>query len=87
MTEERKTRLKRLQMRSWRRGTKEMDLILGQFANEHLETLSDAQLDRHEELMSENDQDLYVWISGQAEPPAKLRAAIERVVTNLPDKI
>ena len=42
------TRLKRLRMRSWRRGTKEMDLILGPFSDSELERLTPAELDLYE---------------------------------------
>lgn len=56
------TRIKRLRMRSWRRGTKEMDLILGPFADRSVAGLDDAMLDRYEAMLEENDQDLYAWI-------------------------
>jgi antitoxin CptB len=69
--EPRGTRLKRLRMRSWRRGTKEMDLILGPFSDRALDALPPDQLDRYEALLSENDQDLYQWVSGRIEPPAE----------------
>lgn len=64
-------RLKRLGIRSWRRGTKEMDLILGPFFDARGSGLTDADLDRYEALLSENDQDLYQWFSGQAPAPAE----------------
>jgi antitoxin CptB len=79
MAEDRETRLRRLRLRSWRRGTKEMDLVLGAFADEEMRQLSEADLDAHEDLMAENDHDLYQWISGQAETPAEIAPAIERV--------
>ena len=63
-------RLKRLRIRGWRRGTKEMDLLLGPFCDALLEGTATCDLDALEALMSENDQDLYQWISGQAETPA-----------------
>ncbi|MBU3031683.1 succinate dehydrogenase assembly factor 2 [Paracoccus marinaquae] len=63
MTETVETRLRRLRMRSWRRGMKEMDLILGHFADGALSGLSGDQLDMYEMLLSENDQDLYLWIT------------------------
>lgn len=58
-------RLRRLRMRSWRRGMKEMDLILGHFADDALAGLTDAQLADYEALLTENDQDLYLWITGR----------------------
>ncbi len=63
-------RLKRLTMRSWRRGMKEMDLILGPFAERGLAALDGARLEAYESLLEENDQDLYRWVSGAAETPA-----------------
>lgn len=65
------TRLKRLLMRSRRRGMREMDLILGAFADARLAALDDETLDRYEDLLEENDQDLYKWVSGAAEAPAR----------------
>jgi len=65
------TRLKRLGMRSWRRGTKEMDLILGPYADARLSLMDTAALTAYEALLSENDQDLYAWVTGQVAPPAE----------------
>lgn len=59
------SRLKRLRMRSWRRGTKEMDLILGPFADEALAGLDAPMLDAFESLLSENDHDLYQWVTAR----------------------
>ena len=63
-------RLKRLKMRSWRRGIKEMDIILGGFADARLAELSPEALEAYEALLDENDQDLYKWVSGGAPRPA-----------------
>lgn len=62
-SEPHEVRLRRLKMRSWRRGMKEMDLILGRFADECLAQLQDSELDSYEALLSENDQDLYLWVT------------------------
>jgi len=59
------TKRKRLHMRSIRRGIKEMDIILSAFSTEHLERLDAAQLDVYDMFLSENDHDLYQWVSGQ----------------------
>lgn len=58
-------RLRRLRIRSWRRGMKEMDLILGPFADGPLAGLSEPMMARYEALMAENDQDLYLWITAR----------------------
>ena len=78
---EREKRLKKLAMRSWRRGIKEMDLILGRFWDAKGATLDDATLDQYEALLSENDQDLYAWVSGQADPPEAFSSLIEKLKT------
>ena len=59
---------KRLKMRSMRRGIKEMDLILKNFADLKLNSMSEAELENFENLLSENDQDLYQWSTGQVNP-------------------
>ena len=63
------TRLKRLRMRSWRRGTKEMDLILGPFSDGPLAALPPRDVDAYEALLEEQDQDLYLWVSGRLTAP------------------
>lgn len=69
MVDAAEARLKRIRMRSWRRGTKEMDLILGPFSDARLGELSDRELDIYEALLAENDQDLYKWLSRKAPTP------------------
>lgn len=64
-------RLKRMRMRSWRRGTKEMDMILGPWSDENLAGLGSAALDVYDLLLEENDQDLYLWVSGALPCPAQ----------------
>lgn len=85
MSESREDRLKRLKIRSWWRGTKEMDLILGPFFDDRGGGLSPATLDAYEALLSENDQDIYLWVSGRSDIPpehsrvvSQLRAFVEK---------
>jgi antitoxin CptB len=75
--EARADRLKRMRMRSWRRGTKEMDLILGPYADKMLSDMDDAALDLYDALLSENDQDLYRWVTGQEAAPERFAALVE----------
>jgi len=63
-------RRKRLLFRSWRRGTRETDLILGRFAEAHLADFDAAQLDLYEALLECSDADVFDWVSGRAAPPA-----------------
>lgn len=81
MIETEENRLKRLRMRSWRRGTKEMDLILGPFADDRIAGIEAAVLDVYEDLLAENDHDLYLWVSGVQPYPAKYDALITLVRT------
>ena len=84
MSETRETRIKRLRMRAWHRGMKEMDLLLGNFVDARIEAMTDAEIDHLEELMSEEDQDLYRWISGGEPAPdrfAALMTEIEQVTS------
>lgn len=79
MSETRSVRIKRLRMRSMRRGIKEMDLILSTFAERHLDAMSEADLDLYDALLEENDQDLYQWVTGQATAPVALAALVADV--------
>ena len=84
-------RLKRLRMRSWRRGMKEMDLILGPFSDSELTALTPAELDIYEVLLEENDQDLYPWITarmGGTKPgPAAISDMLDRVARFAADRL
>jgi antitoxin CptB len=64
-------RRKKLQFRAWRRGFREIDLILGRFADRKLAELDEAGLEAFERLLEANDQDVYEWITGQAPAPAE----------------
>lgn len=77
--EARETRIKRLKMRSMRRGIKEMDILLIAYAENRLETMTDVDLDRYDQLLSENDQDLYQWVTGQAVPPSPLVELVNEI--------
>ncbi|MGE0044497.1 MAG: succinate dehydrogenase assembly factor 2 [Hyphomonadaceae bacterium] len=73
-------RRKKLAFRAWRRGFREIDLILGPFADAHLETLSDAEADAFEALMHAPDQAVYAWITGQELPwPEYDTPTLERI--------
>src|SRR4051794_5145981 len=57
-------RRKRLLFRRWHRGTREMDLILGRFADAAIADLTDAELGQLEQLIEVPDPDLYAALSG-----------------------
>ena len=57
-------RRKRLLFRCWHRGTREMDLILGRFADAEITGLTDTELDQFERLIEVPDPDLYAALIG-----------------------
>ncbi|HRK43289.1 MAG TPA: succinate dehydrogenase assembly factor 2 [Gemmobacter sp.] len=77
--ETQEARLKRMRMRSWRRGTKEMDLVLGPFADARLAGLSEADLRTYDTILNENDQDLLPWVLGQRPAPADLAPLLAEI--------
>ena len=62
-------RRKRLLFRCWHRGTREMDLILGRFADAEIADLTDDELAQLEHLIEVPDPDLYAALTGNT-PPA-----------------
>ena len=63
-------RRRRLLFRSWHRGIREMDLVLGKFADAYIAVLSDGELDEYERWLEVPDQKIYGWVNGaQAVPP------------------
>ena len=71
--------LKRVRMRSWRRGMKEMDLILGPFADREFDGLPPEESALFEEMLSENDQDLYAWVTRTEPAPARWAPILDRL--------
>lgn len=69
MTDDLETRRKRLMFRAHHMGMNENDLIFGQFAEAFLADMSAEQLDRFEELIAQNDSDLFSWVSGRVPVP------------------
>lgn len=72
-------RIKRLAMRSMRRGIKEMDIILSAYATQNLETMDEATIQLYDLLLDENDQDLYQWVTGQVPAPEKFTQMIAMI--------
>ena len=62
---------KRLLFRSWHRGTREMDLLLGRFAEAKLAEMDAPLLDAYDAFLSNSDPDIYNWLTRQEEPPVE----------------
>lgn len=73
-------RRKRLLYRCWHRGTREMDLILGRFADAHIAQLSDDDLGELERVIQAQDPDLYPAFAESMPPlPDFAGAMFERI--------
>ena len=74
--ETRENRIRRLIYQSSYTGTRETDLLLGQFANRYLKKLEDQQLDDYEALLSQGDQNILAWVRGDLKIPANLNGTV-----------
>lgn len=63
-------RRRRLLFRCWHRGIREMDLVLGRFADAHLAALSDSELDEVERWLDVPDQQIFAWVNGMEPVPS-----------------
>jgi len=64
-------RRRRLLFRAWRRGVREMDLIVGRFADAYIDKFDEPALDDFEALIEAPNADLYAWVVGDAAAPAR----------------
>ena len=73
-------RRRQLRYRANHRGIKEMDIILGGFAQEGLETMDKTALDQFEALIEQNDRDLLQWFTAEKLPPQEFDTIIFRTI-------
>ncbi len=71
-------RRRKILFRSWHRGMREMDLIMGRFADAEIAALSEEELDEFERLIEVIDRDLLSWITGEAAVPENYDTALFR---------
>jgi antitoxin CptB len=71
-------RRRKLLFRAWRRGVREMDLIVGRFADAYIDKFDEPALDDFERLIEAPNADLYAWVVGQADIPANYDTAVLR---------
>jgi len=69
-------RRRKLLFRAWRRGVREMDLIVGRFADAHIESFDESGLDDFERLIEAPNAELYAWVVGAASVPANYDTAV-----------
>lgn len=76
---------KKLVFRSWHRGTREMDLLLGRFADAHLSQMSGEDLAAYDRFLANSDPDIYNWVSrAEPVPPAEDNAAVQLLLAFYP---
>ena len=75
-------RRKRLRFRSWHRGTKETDFILGRFANRHVDELDEPDLDLFELLLERNDPEIFDWVTGREPIPPEMDNRVTRMLVS-----
>lgn len=71
-------RRRKVLFRSWHRGMREMDLIMGQFADAQIDQLTDAELDIYEHLIEAPDRDILMWLTGEAPTPSNYDTPVFR---------
>lgn len=67
-------RRRKLKFRAWRRGFREMDLLMGSFADAYLGEMSDDDLSEFERLLSTPDWEVYAWLIGQKNVPGNFQS-------------
>lgn len=82
-------RRRKLKFRLWHRGIREMDLVLGGFADAELPRLDDADLAEVEGWLDIPDQQMFAWVNGSETPPAEIDTVLFRKLRSFhkrPDK-
>lgn len=73
-------RRRKIKFRAWRRGFREMDLLMGSFADEHLAGLSDDDLSEFERLLATPDWEVFAWLVGQKPVPSNFESPLLRQI-------
>jgi antitoxin CptB len=64
-------RRRAIRVRAWRRGMREMDILMGGFVDAKLAELDAVEIGDFERLLDEQDQTVFSWLCGTARPPAE----------------
>ncbi|PLW77637.1 succinate dehydrogenase assembly factor 2 [Cohaesibacter celericrescens] len=75
-------RRKKILMRAWHRGIKEMDLMFGRFVDDKLDVLTDQELSELEMLMDQHDRDLLQWFTNELPVPEAFDCGVFHTVKN-----
>lgn len=75
-------RRRRLVFRAWHRGIREMDLVLGQYVDAHIENMDEKTLNELEDIMSYEDRDMLTWVTGEIPIPQNVDTPLFRDILN-----
>ncbi|WP_455474820.1 FAD assembly factor SdhE [Bartonella sp. B30(2025)] len=75
-------RRRRLVFHAWHRGIREMDLILGNYVDAHIVEMDDKTISELEYIMSFDDRDLLMWVTGETAPPSEIDSPLFRDIVN-----
>lgn len=73
-------RRKRARFRAWHRGMKEMDMILGGYADAKIDQMELSDLLVFEELMDALDRDLFKWFTGEGPTPPEFNTPLFKAI-------
>lgn len=73
-------RRRRAKFRAWHRGMKEMDLLLGKYADAHVDAMSADEMEDFESLLEVLDRDLFKWFTGEGPVPADRDTPLFRAI-------
>ncbi|MEO4040527.1 succinate dehydrogenase assembly factor 2 [Hoeflea sp. CAU 1731] len=73
-------RRRKILFRCWHRGIREMDIVMGQFADRNIDKLTDDELDTLERILEVDDRDLIRWVTGEVDTPADFDTALFRAI-------
>lgn len=82
----REKRLKRLAFRAVHRGIKELDILIGDFADQFLEELTNDELDEFESLLMVPDQEFYAMLRQERPIPEQLDGPVLRCLVAFTEK-
>ncbi|WP_168464382.1 FAD assembly factor SdhE [Wolbachia endosymbiont of Ctenocephalides felis wCfeT] len=74
---------RKLMYRSWHRGCKETDILLGRFALKYLDKFSIAELIEYEKIVDLDDYELYCYITCKKKLPSHINNNIMKLITCL----
>lgn len=68
--------LRKLRYRAWHRGFREMDILMGKFADNYLDSMTNSELQDFERILNLPDQDLYEWITSRRTVPTEYQSSL-----------